>query len=769
MPKAHLFSYNLSSNGIITGCTQYGNMAVSLNITNAIGFSVGEMSNPYHGPDEDLGYVIAYDSPSGTRTHERGSQLAPNAVGFLRSATQSDSSFLSLVNGLFNQNYSTASVAANWLNSNGYWTSWSLFASAIQSLKSRVLNDVGLFEAEYCLYTQLNEINNKNLFDSASLIVTPNGYKESKLYSVIPSDTILDMDVVRATRATRVNSDGLIENVPYNIFTRSEEFENATWTKQRISISTNNIIAPNGTLTGENLVANNGVTYSYAGASGVNVVSNSILQSTTIQTISFYLKYNGLNRIRVMYGGATTMSGNIYVEVDLQSGTITSTNYGAFASNGFIEDAGNGWYRVGFTTTLSISTTNNRFGVGLGDSTKTNGNGVDGVYIWGAQLVLGTQAKTYLPVSTGFNIPRLDYTNSSCPSILIEPQRTNLLTYSEDFSQTYWNKQGGASTIILPNVEISPDGNLTADKIYTDTSGSFRGIFTTNHALNTYKFSIFAKKGGKNFLFFYILNDILPSGSPETSGCWFNLDLGSIGAVGSDWSEAVIENYGNGWYRCSATVTITNASNWLYYFFSDVNNSSDVTTNGTDGIFIWGAQLEAGKSVTSYIPTTTSTVTRNADVVTSGLLNNNTTSYSIFFDINYLSDFTSQTGDISASPLTWYFRRLTSTSVNFWNQNAQQNLGTFTFSPANSVKRFKGCLVFNGSTISTFINGTKIGNQITPTNLTPYTTFLNSGTNKIQTSKVNLIGGFDASHQTKLIGIIPTNITDEKAISLTTI
>jgi hypothetical protein len=129
MPTAHLFSYNLSSNGIITGCTQYGNMAVSLNTTNTIGFSVSNMGRPYHGPDEDLGYVIAYSSPSGTRTHERGSQLAPNAVGFVRSTTKTDASFVALVNQSFNQSFSldsSGSIAAkNYLNANDYWASYS--------------------------------------------------------------------------------------------------------------------------------------------------------------------------------------------------------------------------------------------------------------------------------------------------------------------------------------------------------------------------------------------------------------------------------------------------------------------------------------------------------------------------------------------------------------------------------------------------------------------------------------------------------------------
>jgi hypothetical protein len=134
MPKAHLFSYNIFPNGVITGCTQYGDMAVSLNTTDTPGFTVGNMGNPYHGPDEDSGYVIAYSSVAGNRTHKRGSELAPDAVGFIRSDAKTDASFVTLVNQNFNKSYSLdnsgAITAKDYLTTNGYWTSWVLTYTA---------------------------------------------------------------------------------------------------------------------------------------------------------------------------------------------------------------------------------------------------------------------------------------------------------------------------------------------------------------------------------------------------------------------------------------------------------------------------------------------------------------------------------------------------------------------------------------------------------------------------------------------------------------
>ena len=168
MGTAHLFSYNLSANGIITGCTQYGNMAVSLNTTDTAGFTVNNMGNPYHGPDEDFGYVIAYASPSGTRTHKRGTELSPNAVGFIRSTAKTDVSFVDLINKNFNQSFSLDSsgalTAKSYLTTNGYWTSWVLTYTA------------GLYKTTYAGYFS----DSVSFFDTA----TPTTYGTNPATSV---------------------------------------------------------------------------------------------------------------------------------------------------------------------------------------------------------------------------------------------------------------------------------------------------------------------------------------------------------------------------------------------------------------------------------------------------------------------------------------------------------------------------------------------------------------------------------------------------------
>ena len=92
-----------------------------------------------------------------------------------------------------------------------------------------------------------------SLLEQASLVVTPNSYKESKLYSVIPNTTLGDMDVVRATTATRVNEQGLIEVVPRNLLTYSEQFANGVYITTDSTITANTSISPNGTTTADTL------------------------------------------------------------------------------------------------------------------------------------------------------------------------------------------------------------------------------------------------------------------------------------------------------------------------------------------------------------------------------------------------------------------------------------------------------------------------------------------------------------------------------------
>jgi hypothetical protein len=209
--------------------------------------------------------------------------------------------------------------------------------------------------------------------------------------------------------------------------------------------------------------------------------------------------------------------------------------------------------------------------------------------------------------SVANNVPRLDYLNSSCPSLLVEPQRTNVQTYSEDFSNAIYLQIG---TTVTTNAIVAPDGNTTADKLLEDTSTGFHTIDILNPPVvaGSYTVSVFVKAAERTK--FQILGFFALTGN-------VNFDL--IAGTATTTAPALngrIENYGNGWYRCQATFTdLTGVGAQI--LFNILNNAGSNSYTGTagSGLYLWGAQLEAGSYSTSYIPTTTASVTRNADVI----------------------------------------------------------------------------------------------------------------------------------------------------------
>ena len=190
------------------------------------------------------------------------------------------------------------------------------------------------------------------------------------------------------------------------------------------------------------------------------------------------------------------------------------------------------------------------------------------------------------------NYPLIDGKVVGCPSHLLEPSKQNALQRSEEFNDSYWINNG---VTISANQIISPSGSLTAD-LLTGVSGGFGVIrFSTWTATNKVA-SCFAKKGSSNL--FKISNASL-----SYIGVTFDLENGIVTTEDSGF-EGEIENYGNGWFRCTAIDTSARSGT----FSLGVNSASE-------SVYIWGAQLESDYK-TSYIPTTTTAVTRSAETAT---------------------------------------------------------------------------------------------------------------------------------------------------------
>jgi hypothetical protein len=167
----------------------------------------------------------------------------------------------------------------------------------------------------------------------------------------------------------------------------------------------------------------------------------------------------------------------------------------------------------------------------------------------------------------------------------------NLVQQSEVFSNAAWQK---LSASISSNVTTAPNGTLTADTLSVTTT-IYSGI---NQALTqltgSYTSSIYAKKGTKNWL--YIIG---VSGSASRVA-WFNLNTGVVGTVNAGVT-ATIQSVGDGWYRCTATDSIT-GTGYSQIGLADADSSLTPTSSGT--AFIWGAQLVQGTSALDYFPTT---------------------------------------------------------------------------------------------------------------------------------------------------------------------
>jgi len=575
-----------------------------------------------------------------------------------------------------------------------------------------------------------------SLLDDASLLVTPNAEKEGKLYSIIPTNGNGDFSVTRATTATRVNAAGLVELVPYNLLTWSEQFNNAAWSKINTTATANTTTAPNGTLTADSLIPNT--------TNDQHRADQTPTSTAGVQTFSVYVKAAGYNFVGLRIG----LVGSMF---NLTNGAASLTSVGCTAS---AESVGDGWYRCILTKTAGATNDVCRINVsdGTGFSANFVGDNVSGIYVWGAQLVEGTSALDYQMTETRLNIPRLDYSLGSCPNILLEPQRTNLALRSEEFDNATWQK---TAVIVAANNTTSPSGIANADRITPNLAG-FHSLQQTISTTGTVSYKVYAKYNGYNIW--------LQIGISSGSTAFFNLQNGTTTnnatfptTFGTGFTQVSksITPLGNGWYECNLVATGTTTG--LIIGVAQNENTSSYTADGTSGVFLWGAQFEAGAYPTSYIPTTSASVTRNADVISRGNIYTN--------------------GLITASGGTWFVdlrnnRALTrdafSNGMFFSGSSGSLQIrnttggrlavlkivgGTSTTLYTTLTDTAKIAIKWNGTTADVFVNGVKVV----------------SATSFTETSLQNLdcFAG-DVPKYINSMGLFPTAKTDAQLIALTT-
>lgn len=280
-------------------------------------------------------------------------------------------------------------------------------------------------------------------------------------------------------------------------------------------------------------------------------------------------------------------------------------------------------------------------------------------------------------------IPRLNWLNSNCPSLLLEPLRTNLLLFSQDFFQ--WTQN---SVSVITNDTLSPTGKTNASKITASTS------FQTHHiqygvyldtGSNKYTFSIFVKKAEITQV-----QLLCAQGSaPYTEWAKINFDLETLTEFGINIGEFSYEDYGNGWIKLS--VTGSNVSqNSLVRLSLAKNEQTGFSGDGAEGVYVFGAQMEKGVYPTSYIQTTYSQVSRSIDLTYDLYLPYNKKEGTMFLDVKAFNNDGSSVirlGDNAANVISFTF----STNNNLFiliNNAYSSPITTYTYSHAQRRQKY---------------------------------------------------------------------------------
>jgi hypothetical protein len=545
-----------------------------------------------------------------------------------------------------------------------------------------------------------------SFYSDASLALIPSGYKNGKVYSALPTDGSGDLSFTRASNATRVASNGLIEKVRTNLILQSNTFS-TTWINTGSS-DTGGQSGYDGT--------NNAWLLQSTIASGEAYLRQTI-STSGLKTFSIYAKAGTANFLGV-YVNATSGT-DPFAYFNLSTGAVGTTSATATAS---IVSVGSGWYRCSVAYDATIANIDVYVTTADGSFLSTTGNNI---VIQASQLEEGDIATDYIATTTTAvsvgpvsGLPRLDYYDSTCPRLLLEPQRTNLFTYSEQTDLMSKSFGGvGLVPVVTSNQGNSPSGYFDADRVIfslnggtttADLSDLRRNIVTT---AGTYTFSFWVKSFDGSSSYNMVVRDANGIANPmQVDGSW--------------------KRY---------TVTATTYPTGVSVMGLGIRGGQSPTNPNIADILIWGFQFEAGAYATSYIPTLSTSVTRVADAASktgiSSLIGQ--TEGTLYVDTNAIPAGVNQSAlaitDGTTNNRIW----LRFGSNNILNAVFITNnvvIGAINTSVIANNSRMKIAFGYKNSDFALYVNGVLVGSQSSGT-LAPSAAFSTVGFNLFPTQQ----------------------------------